>query len=75
MEAIVTGPERRERITAEIMKIAVVKEGFEQAGAETAVNESVREAAKRLASLGATVEEVSIPMHMISISSATSAIG
>ena len=47
------------------MKIAIVKEGFEQAGAEAAVNESVREAAKRLASLGATVEEVSIPMHMI----------
>jgi amidase len=47
------------------MKIAVVREGFEQAGAEAAVNESVREAAKRLASLGATVEEVSIPMHMI----------
>ena len=47
------------------MKIAIVKEGFEQAGAEAAVNESVREAAKRLASLGATVEEVSIPIHMI----------
>ena len=47
------------------MKIAIVKEGFEQAGAEAAVNENVREAAKRLASLGATVEEVSIPMHMI----------
>ena len=47
------------------MKIAIVKEGFEQAGAEAAVNESVREAAKRLASLGATVEEVSIPMHMM----------
>ena len=36
------------------MKIGIVKEGFEQTGAEAAVNESVREAAKRLASLGAT---------------------
>ena len=47
------------------MKIAILREGFEQAGAGAGVNESVREAAKRLASLGATVEEVSIPMHMI----------
>jgi amidase len=46
------------------LKIAIVKEGFEQAGAEGAVNESVREAAKRLASLGASVEEISIPMHL-----------
>ncbi|WP_398482121.1 amidase [Tardiphaga sp.] len=46
------------------MKIAIVKEGFEQAGAETAVNESVREAAKRLGSLGAEVEGISIPMHL-----------
>ena len=47
------------------MKIAVVREGFQQAGAEAGVNESVREAAKRLESLGAIVEEVSIPMHMV----------
>jgi amidase len=47
------------------MKIAVVKEGFEQAGAEAAVNESVREAAKRLGEPRRHVEEVSIPMHMI----------
>ena len=47
------------------LKIAVVREGFEQAGAEAAVSESVREAAKRLGSLGASVEEVSIPMHMV----------
>jgi amidase len=46
------------------LKIAIVKEGFEQVGAEAAVNESVMEAAKRLRSLGATVEDVSIPMHM-----------
>jgi len=47
------------------MKIGVLKEGFEQAGAEPAVNESVREAAKRLKALGAEVEEVSIPMHLL----------
>ena len=46
------------------LKIAIIKEGFEQAGAEAAVNESVKEAAKRLASLGASVEEISIPMHL-----------
>jgi amidase len=46
------------------MKIGVVKEGFEQPTAEGAVNESVREAAKRFASLGAEVEDVSIPMHL-----------
>jgi len=34
----------------------IVKEGFEQVGADPAVNESIREAAKRLASLGAILE-------------------
>jgi amidase len=47
------------------LKIAIVKEGFEQAGAETEVNESVKEAAKRLRGLGATVDDVSIPMHLV----------
>ena len=46
------------------LKIAIVKEGFEQATAEGAVNESVKEAAKRFASMGASVEEISIPMHL-----------
>jgi amidase len=46
------------------MRIALVREGFEQTTKEDAVNESVRAAADRLASLGAIVEEVSIPMHM-----------
>ena len=46
------------------LKIAIVTEGFQQLGAEDAVNEKVREAAKRLASLGAIVDEVSIPMHL-----------
>jgi amidase len=47
------------------MKIGILKEGFEQANAESAVNESVREAAKRFKDLGATVETVSIPMHLM----------
>lgn len=47
------------------LKIGVVKEGFVQPGAEEDVNESVREAAKRFRHLGATVEDVSIPMHLI----------
>ncbi|GGC83063.1 amidase [Chelatococcus reniformis] len=46
------------------MKIGIVREGFVQPGAEAAVNESVKEAAKRFAALGATVEEISIPMHL-----------
>ena len=47
------------------MKIGVVKEGFQQPGAEQAVNDKVHEAAKRLRDLGAKVEEVSIPMHLL----------
>jgi amidase len=47
------------------IKVGVLREGFEQVGAEPAVNESVREAAKRFKDLGATVEDVSIPMHLV----------
>jgi Asp-tRNA(Asn)/Glu-tRNA(Gln) amidotransferase A subunit family amidase len=47
------------------MKIGVVKEGFQQATAEAAVNESVKAAAHRFTSLGASVEEGSIPMHLV----------
>ncbi|MBV9833654.1 MAG: amidase [Alphaproteobacteria bacterium] len=47
------------------MKIGVVKEGFQQPNAEQAVNAKVRKAAKHFESLGASVEEVSIPMHLI----------
>jgi amidase len=47
------------------MKIGILKEGFEQAGAEAAVSESVREAAKRFRDLGATVDTVSVPMHLV----------
>ncbi len=46
------------------MRIGILKEGFEQPTAEAAVNESVREAAKRFKDLGATVETISIPMHL-----------
>jgi amidase len=47
------------------MKIGVVKEGFQQANAEEAVNAKVRKAAKHLEAMGAIVEEVSIPMHLV----------
>ena len=47
------------------MKIGVVTEGFQQANAETDVNDKVRVAAKKLEALGATIEEVSIPMHLV----------
>src|SRR5271155_5696 len=46
------------------LKIAIVKEGFGLPDSERAVDEKVRAAAKHLASLGARVEEVSIPMHL-----------
>ena len=42
-------------------KIALVKEGFEDA--EEDVARIVREAAHRLTEKGATVEEVSVPIH------------
>ena len=47
------------------MKIAVVKEGFQQENAESDVNAKVKAAAKALQSLGAKVKEVSIPMHLM----------
>ncbi|MGY8663841.1 amidase [Bradyrhizobium sp. UFLA05-109] len=47
------------------IKIGILKEGFEQPSAESAVNESVGEAAKHFKDLGATVETVSIPMHLL----------
>jgi amidase len=46
------------------LRIGVVKEGFQQANAEQAVNEKVLTSARRLAELGARVEEISIPMHL-----------
>tara|TARA_B100000767_G_scaffold249328_1_gene250808 strand:+ start:9612 stop:11132 length:1521 start_codon:yes stop_codon:yes gene_type:complete len=47
------------------MRIAVVKEGYMQANAEEDVNVKVKAATSILRSLGATVEEVSIPMHLV----------
>ena len=50
---------------AKELKIGVVKEGFGHANSEKDVDASVREAAKRFKALGAIVEEVSIPDHLI----------
>ena len=47
------------------LKIGVVKEEFGHANSEKDVDASVREAAKRFKALGARVEEVSIPEHLI----------
>jgi amidase len=46
------------------LRIGVVTEGFEFESCEPDVNQKVRQAAERLKSLGAIVEEVSIPMHV-----------
>jgi amidase len=46
------------------LRIALVKEGFGRPESEPGVDAKVRAAAKRLESLGATVEEVSIPWHI-----------
>ncbi len=49
---------------AQGMKIAVVREGFGHANSEADVDAKVKAAAQTLESLGATVTEVSIPMHL-----------
>ena len=46
------------------MRIAVVTEGFGWPSSEADVDARVREGAERLRSLGALVEDVSIPMHV-----------
>ena len=46
------------------MRIGVVTEGFQHESCEPDVVQKVRQAADRLRSLGAIVEEVSIPMHL-----------
>lgn len=48
------------------LKIGVLKEGFGHANSDPAVDECVRNASKVFAELGATVEEVSVPMHLVS---------
>lgn len=47
------------------MKIAVVKEGFGRPESEPAVDAKVKQGAAMFAKLGADVEEVSIPMHLL----------
>lgn len=47
------------------MKIAMVKEGFGRPESEAASDAKVRKAAEVLKKLGATVEEVSIPAHLL----------
>ncbi len=46
------------------MRIGVVTEGFGHANSEADVDAAVRAAADKYRQLGATVEEVSIPMHL-----------
>ena len=46
------------------LRIGVVTEGFGFAVSESDVDQKVRQSADRLRALGATVEEVSIPMHL-----------
>src|SRR5215813_10064200 len=47
------------------MRIALVQEGFGRPESERAVDEKVRQGAELFKKLGATVEEVSIPMHLL----------
>ncbi len=46
------------------LRIGVVTEGFGFAISENDVDQKVRQSADRLRALGATVEEVSVPMHL-----------
>ncbi|GAA5860445.1 hypothetical protein JCM8547_000305 [Rhodosporidiobolus lusitaniae] len=45
------------------LKIGLLKEGFIHASLDAAVDKSVRAAAEKFKELGATVEEVSVPLH------------
>ncbi|MCB8882700.1 amidase [Acidisoma cellulosilytica] len=47
------------------LRIGIVTEGFGWANSQAGVDGKVRKAAKRFESLGAVVEQVSIPMHRI----------
>lgn len=47
------------------LRIGVVSEGFGREESEPAVDATVRAAAGRLAALGATVSDVSVPMHTL----------
>jgi len=50
--------------SAKGLKIAVVKEGFGRPESQEKVDRKVKQALQRLKKLGATVDEVSIPMHL-----------
>lgn len=47
------------------MKVAILTEGFGHANSQAASDDKVREAAAKLEALGVTVEEVSIPLHLM----------
>jgi amidase len=47
------------------MKIGVVKEGFGHSNSEKDVDDCVKAGASHFAKLGATVEEISLPMHRL----------
>jgi amidase len=47
------------------LRIGVLIEGFGQSGGETDVDEAIREVAKDFRKLGATVENISVPMHLM----------
>jgi amidase len=47
------------------LRVGVLREGFGQPGGEPDVDALVRQAASVLEKLGATVEEVSIPLHLL----------
>ena len=49
------------------MRLGIVTEGFQQPNAEADVNTKVRAAAAHLASLGAEVTEISIPLHLAGV--------
>ncbi|KAK5789343.1 hypothetical protein VI817_008467 [Penicillium citrinum] len=57
--AIENGPRRLDGL-----RIGLVREGFEHSAVDPTVRESVFTAAKKFESLGATVEEVSLPDHL-----------
>ncbi len=46
------------------LKIGVVREGFGHANSQTDVDARVRAGAERFAKLGASIEDVSVPMHL-----------
>lgn len=58
-------PDYTAALTGDIkgLRIAVLKEGFETPNAMDVVNEAVREASRKLSSMGAEVFEVSLPSH------------